>query len=1277
MESLRILKMPHSENSTSEVFPDYGFLAGGGELGSLIRAKDWSQTTLGPAETWPQALKVAVRIMLTSRQPMFVWWGEELINLYNDAYKSIVGGKHPDALGKPAASVWPEIWDVISPVANLALFENQGTYFENLPLIMERNGYPEETHYTFSYTPIQNNEGGIGGILCANTDDTKRIIGERQLALLRELATGTAEARTVEEACHESAKCLQKNAHDLPFALIYLSDAANGRMRLAGNFGLPAKHNAALPEVTLQQASLWPLSEVMLRKQILLVPTPPETFGMLPTGGWEIPPRQAALVPIVSSAETGKTGVLIAGLNPHRLFDDDYRNFLTLVAHQIGTGIANAQAYEEERKRTEALAAIDRAKTTFFSNISHEFRTPLMLMLGPLEDALSDGDDPFTETQRERMILVQRNSLRLLKLVNSLLDFSRIEAGRVEAQFEQTNLSSLTADLASLFRSAVERAGMQLVIDCPPLSQSVYVDREMWEKIVLNLVSNAFKFTFQGAITISLREQEGRAELRVTDTGIGIPVDQVNRIFERFRRVEGAKGRTHEGTGIGLALVQELTWIQGGTVSVKSKEGQGSTFAVTIPFGTAHLSQHQICAGPSSRSTSVQAEAYIEEALRWLPDSQTFRRDIRDDGFTSFHNGSHSAPKLGRILLADDNADMRDYVRRLLEDQYEVTAVSNGRLALQSLEQQSLDLVLTDVMMPELDGFGLLREIRQNPRFTSLPVILVSARAGEEATIEGLSAGADDYLVKPFTSRELKARVSSCLKLAQLRREAFEREQLLQKQTKMAQAQVAEVLESITDAFISLDHQCHYLYMNHIAAEMVQLNPAELAGKAIWDQFPALRGTDFESAVTERIAVTFEFHHASLDRWLEFHVYPTATGLSTFIQDVTEKRRLEERLRETAKLESVGLLAGGIAHDFNNILTGIMGSASILEDALPEDPEMRDMAHTITKASERAADLTRQLLAYSGRGRFVLSSIQLSHMIQEITELIKMSLPKSATLVLDLDSHLPLIEADSAQIQQLVMNLIINGAEALGDIAGDVIVRTNASILDDEYIRTLNPIFEITPGYYVCLEVTDTGCGMDEATLAKIFDPFFTTKFTGRGLGLSAVLGIVRGHKGSLKLYSEPGQGTSFRIFLPCAERSFSIQAEMEKEILQGKGTVLVVDDEELVRRTSQIMLQKSGFRVLLAENGLAAVELFRTRSHEIDLVLLDMSMPIMSGEETMRHLLEIEPNVKVILSSGFNEADAVRRFASSGLAGFLQKPYTTARLADKIRELGLLQASA
>jgi PAS domain S-box-containing protein len=470
----------------------------------------------------------------------------------------------------------------------------------------------------------------------------------------------------------------------------------------------------------------------------------------------------------------GKETIIIdASLMPVK----DEQDTVVFIAAE-GRDITEKKAHEREiARQREELAKLDELKTQFFANISHEFRTPLTLMMGPLEDAMAEPEG-LSAANRERLELAHRNSLRQLKLVNTLLDFSRIEAGRIQASYEPTDLALLTAELASVFRSAIERAGMRLVIDCPALPEMVYLDREMWEKVVLNLLSNAFKFTLEGEIEVSLRLVDSAAEMKVRDTGTGIPTNEIPQLFERFHRVKAARGRSYEGSGIGLALVQELVKLHGGNVRVESEIDRGSTFTVTIPLGKDHLPADRIGGARTLASTGLRGEAYVQEALRWLPERQDVADDVQIAPPLSpsepFRHSVRASEQPSRILLADDNADMREYVRRLLREQYEVLAVADGESALKSAREQRPDLILSDIMMPRLNGFELLRAVRADRDLKSIPVILLSARAGEESRVEGLDAGADDYLVKPFSARELLARVGSHLAMARIRRESEE-----------------------------------------------------------------------------------------------------------------------------------------------------------------------------------------------------------------------------------------------------------------------------------------------------------------------------------------------------------------------------------------------------------------------------------------------------------------------------------------------------------------------
>jgi signal transduction histidine kinase len=691
---------------------DLRFLAGGGEMGARMRGMDWAGTPLGSPQCWPQSLRSTVSLLLPSKAQIILFWGREFTVFYNDTYRPVFGAKHPSALGLPGSRAWSEIWD--SQLHDLlagVVRTGEAFWARDLLFEIERYGFREETYFDVSYDPVRDESGDVGGVFCIVTETTERVVGARRLALLRDLAGRNAMARTLRDACTIAIETLAARSDDITSAAVYFGDELQ----------------AATP------------------------------------GGERLLAESQA--PLVRTLKVGAPGLdahrarLVIGLNPRRPFDDDYRSFINLVADQLGTTLANASAYEKERERAESLAALDREKTAFFSNVSHEFRTPLTLMLGPVEDLLDEVNGPLTDSQRSEVEILRRNAGRLLKLVNALLDFSRIEAGRMQATYAPVDVCGLTRELTGAFRSAIEQAGLRFDVTCVAIGDPVYLDRDMWETIVLNLLSNALKFTFEGSIRVDVRASGGAFELTVADTGTGIPETELPRIFDRFHRVDGAHARTHEGAGIGLALTHELVRLHGGTIGVESELGRGTRFTVRVPTGLQHLPAERVGDSATDGAAGLTSSLYVDEARRWLPDAESkdtaaASRTVRD-----------------RVLVADDNADMRDYLRHLLRE-WDVMAVNNGLVALEHAQSNPPQLIVTDVMMPGLDGFGLLRELRADPRTRAVPVLMLSARAGEEARVSGLDAGADDYVVKPFGALELVARVRSLLNLSKARRDA-------------------------------------------------------------------------------------------------------------------------------------------------------------------------------------------------------------------------------------------------------------------------------------------------------------------------------------------------------------------------------------------------------------------------------------------------------------------------------------------------------------------------
>ncbi|MFF4879802.1 ATP-binding protein [Micromonospora sp. NPDC000668] len=747
--------------------PTTDLFGGGSEAGRLMAELDWSRTPLGPVTGWPQSLRAAVRLVLSSRYPMLLLWGDRFSQLYNDAYSALIGDKHPAALGDDVRVTLAEGWDVLAPLIQQAMATGVASWVPALQLLLDRSGYREEAYFSVSHAPARDDEGRTVGVLTVCSEVTEQVVGERRLRLLRDLSVrGDGRTVDVDATCARLIDAIDGHPLDVPFAAIYLRDGAVLRRTACAGGGpghaavvgaLPAAVELTDPAPTTHAWGL-PAAAAGRSTEVTAV----ADRLALPAGPWDDPVRTALALPLPSADEAQPLGVLLVGVSPSRRLDEAYRSFYQLLAQQVSVALRNARAYEEERRRAETLAELDRVKTDFFTNVSHEFRTPLTLMLGPLADALADGAAPLAPVQRERVETAWRNATRLLTLVNSLLTFSALEAGRAGSDARVIDLAALTAELAGVFRAAVERAGLTLEVDCPPLRQPVTVDPVNWERIVTNLMSNALKYTFIGRIRVSLEADDEEVRLSVTDTGIGIAEPELPRLFERFHRVRGTLSRSHEGTGIGLALVHELARLEGGEVRVTSRVGFGSTFTVALPWSAA---RRTAVPGPAPDGRGDAARAAVHEAMTWLADP------AGSDAEPALAPGPAGDELTGaRILVADDNSDMRAYLSRLLTGQgWRVRAVTDGRQALDAIHREPPDLVLTDVMMPVLDGFDLVRRLRADPATQALPVLVLSARAGGEASVAGLNLGADDYLVKPFAAAELIARIRAAIRGARAR----------------------------------------------------------------------------------------------------------------------------------------------------------------------------------------------------------------------------------------------------------------------------------------------------------------------------------------------------------------------------------------------------------------------------------------------------------------------------------------------------------------------------
>ncbi|HET9158218.1 MAG TPA: ATP-binding protein, partial [Myxococcaceae bacterium] len=1045
--------------------------------------------------------------MLTSRFSMWMAWGPELTFFCNDAYLPTVGVRRDWVLGARSDLVWREIWPEIGPRIETVLRSGKATWDEGLLLFLERSGFPEETYHTFSYSPVFDDLGRVGGMLCVVTEETDHILGERRLATLGSLAASTRGLRTAEDVCDRAARTLTNEPNDVPFALVYLLDEA-GRARLAGRAGLEADASIAPPGFDPGLAGApWPLPSLGPAPEPTVVDLR-ERAEPVHAGRWPEPLAHAAVIPLAVSGTDRLAGLLVLGLSTRAVWNAGYRGFLSLVAGQVASAIADARAFEAERKRLEELAELDRAKTTFFNNISHEFRTPLTLLLGPVEESLVSGLPPSGET----MDLVHRNALRLQRLVNSLLEFSRLEAGRADATFRPTDLAQLTRDLASSFRAAFERAGLRFEVDAPALPEPVHVDRDMWERVVLNLLSNALKFTLSGSVQLSLTLDGDSVLLRVRDSGSGVPEDELPHLFQRFHRVQGTAARTHEGSGIGLALVSDIVRLHGGRISVQSRVGEGSAFEIRIPRGRAHLPAERV--RDEAATTPLRAaQAYVEEALRWLPSQ---------DGSAKPGSG----PRQGRIVIADDNADMREYLGRVLEPRYEVELVANGTQALTAIRRSRPNLVLTDVMMPEMDGFQLLSALRSDHGLRGLPVLMLSARAGEEARSEGLEAGADDYLVKPFSSRELLARVDALLVRAQLR--VVEERQSERMRTIFRDAPVGIA--------ILTGPELRFEFANQRYAEMV--GNRHLLGRPLREAFPELAGQGtFE--LIEQVRITGESFASPAYRAAivksagghpeesYFHVVVEplrelsgrVEGVVVVATDVTElvasRRRAEEASR--AKDEFLAMLG----HELRNPLAPLVTALHLMKLRAPESLERE--RSIIERQVKNLSRLVDDLLDVS---RIARGKVELRREQVELGAVVAQGIETASPLIesrrhrltVDVPGWGMQIVADPTRLAQVVANLLTNAAKYT-DPGGHLRVHAR------------------TEGGTLVLQVMDDGIGIEAELLPHVFDRFFQARqgpdraLGGLGLGLALVKSLVELHGGSVNVESPgPGRGSTFTV---------------------------------------------------------------------------------------------------------------------------------------------------
>ncbi|MEU6700231.1 SpoIIE family protein phosphatase [Pseudonocardia sp. NPDC046786] len=722
---------------------------------TLLESTDWSATPLGPRSGWDRELEDSVRFMLESRQALVVWWGPELVLLYNDVFIEHSGLRHPYAFGRPLREGWPEIAEHLAgELSELLAGGREGIYRADDRIVLNRWGRPEATWWNYSATPVRGPDGDVRGLITLTTEATGSVVASRRMAVLAALGEVARDSPTMDLAVERLQAALGDAAEDVACAVVAVPGPeprtlTTVRVAAPPDDWLPADRGPdagpAVEFVTGAPVSAADGTVTELARAVMHTPD-------------------------------GATGIaVVVGVPPLLPLDEPQRAFLRLVVGHIGTVLTAALARDGERDRREDISTEQHTRADYYAGLGDEFRDPLTLVLGPLERLRGHPDHAV----RAQVDIAQRNAQRMLKLVDGLLDASALHSGRQEGTFAPTDLGSTTAELVAAFAPVLERAGLELTVDCPPAGRPVWVDRDAWEKIVLNLLSNAVKYTVAGGVRVELGQDGEQVVLQVADTGAGIPPDEIETVFERRRRPGRARGRTSEGSGLGLPLIRQLVRLHGGSIGVDSSSGVGSTFTVRLPLGFAHLAQDRLVRSRTgSRATPRLAGPYVAEALRWLPDPP----DGADpaDGLAPARGRSVDGTvvdgldleRRDRVLVVDDDREMRGYLRDLLAERWTVQVVADGAAALDAARTDPPDLVVADAALPASGGIELLRALRSDPRTVGVPVVLLSSRAGEEAAVEGFAAGADDYLVRPFSARELLARVTNHLQLGRVRRAA-------------------------------------------------------------------------------------------------------------------------------------------------------------------------------------------------------------------------------------------------------------------------------------------------------------------------------------------------------------------------------------------------------------------------------------------------------------------------------------------------------------------------
>ncbi|KAH8117651.1 hypothetical protein DFH11DRAFT_1724631 [Phellopilus nigrolimitatus] len=1343
-----------------------------GGMKEMIENYDWHLTPLGPRSAWGSSLCMVVNYILANPFPLSIWWGPELVLLYNDAYKEMADHKHPHIFAKHGSVSWAELWESIGPLVTKVFHGEAVAKRDDLLFInrMTETKLPEETYHSWSWVPIEE-DGIVKGFVNSTFESTSKIITERRMLILRELANKAGLARTQAEFVDAVINELQPFVIDCPFAAFYTVSVKDGpatnsnkprtsyihksvggppikiELRRAGTVGVPnphpsvpEKHELFLDPLTLRPSSktrlkngspapssrshdsssdsraststsstavptvpgsspsgsassrstepralsapstfsvtsvdaasatavqkipesavIWPFAEAFSSRRPVHVPAIPDyVVEGFELRGWGEHAREAIVIPIVVDDAEIPSAVVVLGLNSRRPYDDDYAGWIDLLRISLNSLLTAVKGREADLIRAEHLAELDSAKTAFFSNASHELRTPLTLIQGPLEDSIANLGDSKV---KDNLVMASRNVVRLARLVDSLMDFSKLAANKLEGRFRPVQLGEYTSDLATLFRSTIEKSEIEYVVDCDRTDRR----DSFWEKILFNLIGNAFKYTMRGSIHVMLKYDKEHVHFHVKDTGVGIPQSDIHKVFNRFHRVD-AISRSHEGTGIGLALTKELVRLHRGNLTVssftegESPDNHGSCFTIVLPLGKDHLPEgHIVQDNADAPQHRLYARGIVDEATQW-----SWRPpDLRTPSESSDSGGSSESGKMDPttlffvksdvVLLVDDNADMRRYIKSLFDPFCQVAEASNGQEALNLLDEIKPNLILSDVMMPILDGYGLIAHVRRRSDTRLTPIILVTAKESEEARVEGLLSGADDYMSKPFTGKELIARVHLQMQLGKRRIEL--------------------------EAKFLADHNREILYVNprwyeisgHDPSVSVDLWPdcvQEEDQKTVEDLWRA----SFESQ--KSASLEFRFKNGTYAKWSLQPLLASSgalAGLISTITDVSDHRLYEaSRLAHAQEREALArkraeeaeerrkeaderrrgqeLLIDVTSHELRQPVSAILNCSSLVRsnlashrdelsrnftdnelykpteamlDAIDDDLEALDAIYQCGLAQERIAN---DVLSLSRIQLQILSihpvEFELIAEIQGIISIFRNEL-KMKRINLNLsfgDSFKKLgvtrVSSDKSRFGQVMTNLLSNGIKF-----------TDTSSNKREISVTVNVSRRAPAPGGPCVppgDLNEDEDPLDADTPSKIF-VFVAVQDSGPGF-----------QQGSEVTTAPPLPQELDQLDRHAGDYPFTSTRENGGEGVEASKPlhILITEDNLINQTVLKRQLLKAGCTTTLANNGLQAIEKIRSLaistgpSRAFDAVLMDCEMPVMDGLTAVREIRKLE----------------------------------------------------